>query len=258
MSKLDDAKSVAESYLDEVYATIEIRQTYNSIVVGMNGALMASYKGDKYSQGILKDALRHKGTDPGAFYRPLIVQTHGVFENYIRSVVKAVVEDKFETVALYKNLQEGFRKEHITHAAKVLVHWKEGNILGLPYTFEALLHNLGVGLSGANGYKLNPEIFTKFMGNPTPTRLEKLFQSLSLPEPFSDSLGQNAELKEHFGDKTKGRVAIRAKEKLEKQIDLRNDIVHGDLTRAVDISELKDTVGFFRALISGLNEILQV
>ena len=257
MSKLDQAKSVADSYLDEVDATIEIRQTYNSIVVGMNGPLMGLYKGNKYSQDILKDALRYKAVDPGAFYRSLVVQTHGVFENYIRSVVKAVIEDKFETIALYKDLQEGFRKEHITHAARILMHLKEGNIMGLPYTFDVLLQNLGAGLSGANGYKLNPEIFTKFMGNPTPTRLEKLFNSLSLPEPFSDDLGQNTELKNHFWDRTKGRVAIRAKEKLEKQIDLRNDIVHGDLTRAVDLGELQDAVGYFRALISGLDQILQ-
>ncbi|MFB8344960.1 hypothetical protein ACWGNA_27790 [Brucella cytisi] len=130
--------------------------------------------------------------------------------------------------------------------------------MGLPYTFEALLQNIGVGLTGANGYKLNPEIFTKFMGNPTPTRLEKLFQSLSLPEPFSDELGQNTELRDHFGERTKERVAVRAKEKLENQIGLRNDIVHCDLTQAVDFGELQDTVGYFRALISGLGEILKV
>ncbi len=257
MSKLDDAKSVADSYLDEVDATIKIRQTYNSIVVGMSGPLMGAYNGNKYYQGIIQDALRYKAVDPSALYRPLVVQTHGIFENYIRSVVKVVIEDKFETVTLYKNLEEGFRKEHITHAARVLAHWKEGNIMGLPYPFEALLQNLGVGLGGANGYKLNPEIFTKFMGNPTPTRLEKLFRSLSLPEPFSDGLGQNTELRNHFGDRMKGRVAIRAKEKLEKQIDLRNDIVHGDITRAVDLGELQDTLAYFRALISGLDGILQ-
>jgi len=223
----------------------------------MNGSLMSAYKGSGYHQGIIQDALRYKAIDPGALYRPLLVQAHGVFENYIRSVVKAVIEDKFEPVPVYKDHPESFRKDHITHAARILMHWKENSIMGIPYTFEVLLNNLGVVLSGGEGYKLNPEIFTKLMGNPTPTRLEKLFHSLSLPAPFSDDLGRNTALRNHFGDQTKGRVAVRTKEKLEKQIDLRNDIVHGDLTRAVDHGELQDTVGFFRALISGIDELLK-
>ena len=229
MSKLDDAKSVADSYLSEVDATIEIRQAYNSIVIGMSGTLMGVYKDSKYHQNVIKEALRYKTVDPSTLYRPLVVQVHGVFEHYIRSIVDAVIEDRFESMASYNDLEEGFRKEHINYAARVLVHWKEGNVMGLPYPFEVLLHNIGAGLSGASNYKLNSEIFTKFMGNPTPARLEKLFRSLSLPEPFSDDLGQNTGLRDHFGDKTKGRVAVRAKEKLERQVDFRNDIVHGNI-----------------------------
>ncbi len=257
MSKLDDAKKLADFYLDEVNATIEIRQTYNSIVVGMNGPLVGLYKDNKYYKGIILDALKYKAVDPSALYRPLVVQLHGIFENYIRSVVKAVVEEKFETVAVYADLEEMFRKDHVTHAARILMHWKEGSIQGLTYPFELLLKNLGLGLSGSKGYKLNPEIFTKFMGNPTSGRLEKLFASLSLPEPFSDKLGQNGALKEYFTERAKGRVSERARETLDEKIDLRNDIVHGDLTRAVDLTELQDTLSYFRSLIAALDQLVR-
>lgn len=257
MSKLDDAKSIADSYLDEIEGTIEIRQTYSTIVVAMSGRLMSALGTDNYSKDVVQQALRYKTVDAGALYRPLFVQLHGIFENYIRSLVQAVIEDRFETVAEYKDQPEGFRKDHITHAARVLIHWKEGNIHGLTYPFELLLKNLGVGLSGGKGYKLNPEIFTKFMGNPTSGRLEKLFASLSLPEPFSDKLGQNAKLKDYFADRAKGRVSERARETLDEKIDLRNDIVHGNLTRAVDLTELKDALDFFRAFIASLDQLVK-
>jgi hypothetical protein len=130
--------------------------------------------------------------------------------------------------------------------------------MGVAYNFDDLLTNLGKALSGQKGYKLNPEIYTKLMGTCTAERLEKLFEAISLPEPFSDKLGKNAQIKAHFEDKTKGRVALRARSKLDSQINLRNDIVHGDLTRALNLNELQDTLGYFRALISGLDELVRI
>lgn len=257
MSKLDAAKSLADSYLDEIHATIEIRQSYTNIVVGMAGRLMGALGQDAAAKTTVKHALKHKATDPSALYRPLLVQVNGVFENYIRSLTKAVVEERFETVEFYTSLEPGFRHDHISHAARVLTYVKAGSVMGVAYNFDNLLTNLGKSLSGQKGYKLNPEIYTKLMGNCSAERLEKLFSALMLPEPFSERLGQNAELKAFFADRTKGRVADRARERLEKQLSLRNDIVHGDLTRTVDLTELQDALGFFRALISGLDQLVR-
>ncbi|MER8425009.1 HEPN domain-containing protein [Mesorhizobium sp. M1403] len=258
MSKMDDAKSLADSYLEEIEATIEIRQSYTNIVVAMAGPLMGALKHDKAAQTAVQQALKYKTVDPSTLYKPMIVQIHGVFENYIRSLVKAVIEERFEVVELYSSLEQGFRNNHVAHAARVLAHVKSGNILGVAYNFDNLLTNLGRGLSGQKGYRLNPEVYTKLMGNCTAERLEKLFEAISLPEPLSDALGQNAQIKAHFDDKTKGRVAIRAKEKLDAQINLRNDIVHGDLTRVVDLTALRDTLGFIRALSAGLDQLVRM
>ncbi len=258
MSKLDDAKSVADLYLEEILATLEIRNSYNSIILPHSTTLFGALAHDNSATKALSTALKYKTADPSALYKPLLVQVHGVFENYIRSMVGAIVEDRFEITDKYPNLTHGFRQDHIVHAAKVLTHIKAGNILGSPYNFDILLTNLGKGLSGQTGYKLNPEIYTKLMGNCTPERLESLFKALALPEPFSDALGKNGKIKDHFDDKTKGRVAIRAKEKLETQINLRNDIVHGDLTKSVNIDELRDGLNFFRALIAGFDQLVRI
>lgn len=129
--------------------------------------------------------------------------------------------------------------------------------MGASYNFDALLENLGKSLSDQKGFKLHPEIYTKLMGNCTSTRITDLFATLELPEPFSESLGKNSKLRTYFADKAKGRVADRARETLDKQIDLRNDMVHGELTRSVDLTALNDSMSFFRALISALDELVR-
>lgn len=257
MSKLDDAKKIADLYFDEIEATLEIRASYNSIILTHAQALFGALAHDGAAKAALTAALKHKDVDPSALYKPLLVQVNGVFERYIRDVVAAIIEERFEKEKIYTNLKDSFRVDYVMHAARVLTHIKSGNILGSPYNFDALLVNLGKGLSGQAGYKLNPEIYTKLMGNCTPDRLEGLFKALALPEPFSDDLGRNTQIRTHFEDRIKGRVAIRAKEKLENQIDLRNDIVHGDLTKSINIDELRDGLDFFRALIAGFDQLVR-
>jgi hypothetical protein len=244
MSKLDAAKTLANSYLDEIDATTEIRHSYNSIVVAQAGVLLNALAHDNSAKGVIQRALKYKTTDPGTLYKSLIVQVNGIFESYIRSVVKIIIEERFESIKLYSSLEANFRNNYIGHAARVLTHIRDGSVMGVAYNFDDLLTNLGKALSGEKGYKLNPEIYTKLMGNCTAERLEKLFRAISLPEPFSDKLGKNAQIKAHFEDNTKGRVALRAKSKLDSQINLRNDIVHGDLTRALNLTKPVESIEF--------------
>lgn len=256
MGKLEDAKSVANSYFDEVEATIEIRQSYNSIVVGMAGQIMGALNGDGAARTTVQNALRHKAVDVGAFYKPLIVQVTGIFEGYIRAVAKAVIEEKFETVDVYFKHGENFRRDHLYHAAIVLSHIKAGHLNGIAYNFDGLVKNLGKSLSGQTGYKLNSEVYTSLMGNPTSGRIQSLFSALSLKDPFSDELAKSAELKAHFGENAKGRVAKLAEKKLNEKLDRRNNIVHGDLTLSIDLTELQDTLSFYRALVSALDKLI--
>lgn len=252
-----NAKSLAISYLDEIDANIEIRKAYSAVIVSQSAVIFAAVGGDRHAKECLTTALRYKATDPNSFYKPLVVQINGIFENYIRSLVKVIIEQRFETVATYSCLEGGFRNNHISYAAKVLSLIKSGSVMGAAYNFDMLLKNLGNSLSEQKGFKLNHEIYTILMGNCTSARIRDLFEALELPNPFSDDLGKNVELKNYFDDKVKGRVAIRASETLDKQIDQRNDIVHGNLTRSVTLSELNESMSFFRALISALDELVR-
>lgn len=256
MSKLDLAKSIAKTYLDEIEANIEIRQTYNNIIIAHSATLFQALSYDENAKGNLKAALKYKTTDPNAFYKPLLVQIHGIFENYIRSLVSAVIEERFEIAEKYSTLNKVFRDEYIRHAAHILKYIKSGSIMGTSYNFDDLLASLGRTLSNQTPFKLHPEIYTKLMGNCTSSRIIDLFNALELPRPFSEPLGNNIELKKYFSENKKGRVANLASETLDEQIDLRNDIVHGELTRSIDLTSLKESLNFFRALISALDQLV--
>ena len=255
-NEITQAKELADTYLDEIIANIEIRKAYNNIIVSQAPSIYSAVGDNKHARENLQLALKYKATDPSSLYKPLVVQINGIFENYIRTLVKAVIEERYEKARTYSCLNENFRRNHISYAAKVLSQIKTGAIMGVAYNFDTLLGNLGKSLSEQEGFKLNPEIYTILMGNCTSTRIEDLFDALELPKPFSDDLGKNKDLQAHFSEKTKGRVAKRSSEMLDKQIDLRNDIVHGNLTRSVDLSELNESINFFRALISGLDELV--
>lgn len=250
-----EAMHLALSYLDEIESTLEIRQSYTTVVVGMAGYLMPALKHDPTSKDVLRKALSYKTVDAGAFYKCMVVQCHGVFENYIRSLVKEVVKHRIAENVTYTSLGESFRKDHIYHAALILRHIKSGSIMGDGYDFDALILDLKKALNDEEGYNLSPEIYTKLMGNCTSDRIESLFTALGLPDPFSDVIGTNVAIKKHFSDRTKGRVSVRAKEKLDDQIRLRNRIVHGELTVALDENDLRDNIDFFRSLISGLSDV---
>jgi hypothetical protein len=256
MSRIANAKSIAQHSFDEIDASIQVVQSYKNIVVQKSSELFDAFKNNNHAKIELQKYLRHKTLDEKIIYRSLIVHSNSIFEHYVALLVEAVITERFEVKSNYLDLDDDFRKQHIYHAAKILSYIKDGSLRGVHYDFNKLLTNLGKGLSGQQGYGLNPEVFTRLMGNCTPERLENLFAIISLPAPFSDKLGDNKNLQSHFDNRKKRQVSKYSKDKLSKEIKLRNDIVHGDITKSIDESKLRDTVDFFRSFISGIDDII--
>lgn len=257
MSKLDDLKSLTDQYFDEIDATLHVRHSYNSVIVGLSADIFGAVSENRTAKEALSLALKYKSTDPSVLYRSLFVQIHSIFEHYIQNLTAIVIHDQFGSLEKFGDVSDDFRKEYFFHAAKLLTYIKSGNVKGVAYNFDALISNFGEVISNQVKYKLNPEVFTKLMGNCTPDRLESLFKSLMLPEPFSDRLGSNLAVKKYFADSAKGRVSSRCRERLSKEIDLRNEIIHGGLTRAISLGELNDGLSYFRALVAGLTELVE-
>src|SRR5690606_1568036 len=103
----------------------------------------------------------------------------------------------------------------------------DGAINGAKYDFDSLQKNLGTCFTDSSPLQLNVGIFTVFIGNCTPERLERLFEEIGLSPPFSDSLGRNALVKKWSGNKGANEAAKSVRKELEIQLERRNEIVHG-------------------------------
>jgi hypothetical protein len=251
MSSLSIAEQTAIAHIDEILANVRIRQSFTDIVVKHAAYLYGAY-GDAKLSAALEKTLKDRDADPSPMFRGLIIQLNAVFEGFIRALVGAALDEKRAAARVYGDLDEEVRREHIHRSATILTNAKAGHLKGLHYDFATLQANLGACLTNAEGFSLNNEIFTLLMGNCTPTKIDGLFQDIGLSSPFGDALGDDAGLKTWANQKAKRQVVKRAREELEQQLALRNDIAHGNITKPITQTELIASAQFFRALIHAL------
>ncbi|MGB6213592.1 MAE_28990/MAE_18760 family HEPN-like nuclease [Pseudomonas mandelii] len=256
MEALDRALSTATLQIEEAQATARIWQTYSDILVSKSGFLYPVFTNEP-EKTLYHNAMADKSTDASALYRGLLIQLNGIFEGYIRLLAGAVLDFKRTKVVSYADLEDTLRIEHVVSSAKILSHLKSGSVNGIRHDFETTKTNLGKCLTDAKDFKLNKEAFTLLMGNCTPGRLESLFESLGLPEPFQDKLAESKPLQRWADDKHKRRLASHVKEHLTFQIDTRNDIVHGNITKALTHQDFQNASSYFLALIQALNELVK-
>lgn len=257
MATLDSAKSLADAYFDELRATAEIRQAYHDIIVLNAPTLYGAFGHDAKLKGRLTDVLKLKTTDQSALLRGLFVQAIGVFDEFVRSLISAVLDKRTNDSGKYSDLNESLRNGFISQSGRVLSHYGSGTVNGVRYDFSKLTSSLAVCLSDSAGYFLEPRVFTILMGNSTPDRLKKLFATVGLPEPFSPDLGECGELKKAMGETRKAQVAQMAEERLAALIALRNDIAHGYLTTSISADEFREHIKVLCALTSALKELCE-
>ncbi|SOE65342.1 hypothetical protein SAMN05446635_2665 [Burkholderia sp. OK233] len=258
MASLNSAKTTAENYLDEIISTVRIRQSYSDIIVSQSGALFSALAHDSVAKGKLQEALKHKDTDTNSLYMALVVQANGAFEQYIRTFTSAVLEARRADCEKYSELEEDLRFEHIICSARVLSFLKKGDVNGQKFNFNRLMSQLGSCFSDSSDFYLSGDVFTILLGNCTPARLEGLFKALGLGEPFSDVVGENSKLKKRMKETKRAKVAKMTRDELDRQIDLRNTIVHGDLRPTVTLTDVNESVEFFSALIDAFDNLAQM
>ena len=255
MARLDSARDLAFSYVAELRETAAVRQFFTEIVISRNGELMGAFKYDQEAQASLRKAARLKATPPAALYRGLFVQANSIFEAYVRDLSSIVAENTASQVTKYSELPEDFRRQHIHLSSKVLQHMKTGTLVGQKFDFGRLTNTLGQCFSDSVPFSIMPEVFTLMMGNATPDRLESLFKKIGLPDPFNPGIGQSGAIKKVFNEPRHASAAKLAKEKLHEVVGVRNTLVHGDLSAAVEQSDLEEAFDFLEAMIEALDEL---
>ena len=184
----------------------------------------------------------------------MILQVNGIFESFIKSICHAVLEKKSKDVLTFTDLEEKIRIEYIYHSAVILAYSKEGSVRGRGYDFVRLQNSLAGCILGKENFEIRPVVFTLLMGNCTPSRICQLFEVLCLSNPFGDRIGNHPGLKKCANATSKRKVSKYAKETLNEQIILRNEIAHGNLTKAITSTEFQVCVQFFKEYMRAITE----
>lgn len=210
MKAIQRARTTAHMQIEEAKTTARIRNAYSTIIVSNAQSLYGLFS-DQERKNILRRALQDKDTDHSMLLRGLFIQINGIFESFIRSLCTAVITKKSDDAGSYSALEEVIRKEHIYRSAKVLIHIKSGHIRGKNYNFDSLQDSLANCILDKDTFRIQADVFTLLMGNCTTPRLVKLFESLSLTNPFCDSIGTHTGLRKCSKERSNRKVANYAK-----------------------------------------------
>lgn len=254
MDAFDRALATARASFDDIIDNVRIREDFTSLFVSRARELYAYNQIGNY-QGLkaqLDRSMGRKGVAADAVYRGLYVEINSTFERGVKAISEAVLAAIQSKVKKYSDLDLDLQKRHSVLSAKILAKLHDGAIHGVKYDFYGLQKNLGICFTDTDPVRLNTDVFTTFMGNCTPDRLEALFANLGLKPPFDDEIGKSSDLKRWSGMGLARDVATAAQAGLEKQIELRNEIVHGLLGgQHVDADDLERASDLSFALLTG-------
>lgn len=247
MDALERAHSTFAARVDEIVQNARIRQAFDGLFVRRR-QLVFSQQIDKQLRVELDGALLLGKSDASVLYRGLLVQLNGAFEAYITQLSVAVVNGHKGKTTRYSELPEHLRQAYVVNSANVLAKISEGVVHGVAYDFAALQKSLGTCFSDIAPYSVDAEVFTLFMGNCTPERLEKLFKVVGISPAFDDELGKNPHVKRWAQNAGAREASKRARQKLSDEIKRRNQIAHRGADLAILPAEIIEIADFFKAL----------
>ncbi|WP_417495684.1 hypothetical protein [Maricaulis sp.] len=250
---LDRLSATARSSIDEINANLSVYTGFRDLFVARAGELYAYGTIGGELRGKLDETLKLKIFDPVPMYRGLYVQLISLFERSVASAIIAHVQRIDKTSTRFSDLPEPFRNQYIRSSGGLLGYYGQGSVDGVSFDFDNLLGGLSASFGDGEKKRLVGEVFTTRLGNVTPDRLIRLFEALSLPEPFSDAFGKLAPIQSWTGTRKAREAANESRKRLSAGIERRNQIVHGAIGEAViEVSDVEQTGEMVFALLEGL------
>ncbi|MDE7590887.1 MAE_28990/MAE_18760 family HEPN-like nuclease [Enterobacter bugandensis] len=253
MANIDDAVNLSELYYQEISSTIEIRQAFQEILISYSQSIFPAISYDKELTDRYKGFLKLKTVDQSTLIKGLLIQSVAIYENFIREMVSVAIYKLTSSGTKYLELNLKLRNGFISSTGKVLTHYGSGTVNGVKYDFNNLTQSLISCLSSHEDYHIDSRVFTILLGNCTSSRIVSLFNVLGVSDNIFEDIKSDSGLKKHFNETRMSQVEEMTRNGLDELINLRNDIAHGDLTRAVSIDELERSIQFLRAFIKALS-----
>lgn len=257
MRDYSSIRATAQAAIAEALANARVQQPFSSFIT-RNASYLYNYAsgdGKEHFKLELEKLLKIVVPDPTVVFRGIVIQLNGVFEGFVKSLVSAHVTGLASQVNTFSELSDPLKNAYAVKAGAVMTRLHDGSLNGVKYDFPALLESVGSCFADATPFSFKGDVFTALMGNCTPERLERLFEQVGLPEPFSDTVGRHKSIQALYIDGKGRRAANKLKEELSFHIENRNDLVHGLATKAIVISDVQDCANFYTAIIDAYTDL---
>ncbi len=179
------------------------------------------------------------------------------FEFAVRNLIEVFTNQMNTKIPIYGNLPNGIREWYPKGCSEILLHIDHDKYQHI--TQSAVMNSLAscVKCSLKRPYHLIPEAFSSHEHNLLPSVIEEIFNNRLGIEKVWQKLGQETVLSTCLGSTNPVTAAQRARMKLSVAITQRNNIIHrGQAFSHLGESELRDTVRYFKALVSSLANVL--
>ena len=100
------------------------------------------------------------------------------------------------------------------------------------------------------------EVFTLLMGNPTWDKLGKLLGTLGIPNALDKEFASTGSMKSHFANAKWTEVLKESESFHESALRRRNSIVHNIIPISLVEEDVRDTLKFYGAFATALNELI--
>ncbi|WP_379546290.1 HEPN domain-containing protein [Qipengyuania sp. DSG2-2] len=235
--------------LSSTYAALETQQgalqkiiTQHNVSSFLPTNLEAQTRQATYIQGIDKTIIE-------TF---LFVGIIASFQKFIKVLVSDILTHHTQTSARFSDISSGIREAYLVAAAGTYRFKKSGSVRGVRVNFHRVEQSLKECLNDTEDFTLEGEAITSEMGNPSQAAIENIFGSLGLSSPFNNDFG--GRLRElgwsegtSDGDNTRKALAM-----LSRNIERRNDAVHGMSKVVFGPNEFTDILEFFRKFATSL------
>lgn len=247
MSALNRALETLTANLDEIRCTLRSRTDLIDGVAAVAAVVQPHLSDLPHERSRFQAALTARRVSSDSLNRGLFLTSVSAFEGFVKMMVSALVQLKSSEVRKFSELPAAFRQHYVVRASQVLSHAGAGTVKGIPYNFSSLQKTAGACFVDAGRPSLDGEVFTVFMGNPTWSRLEEVFETIGIEKPFNQSFGSSLHVRAWAKGTWKGNLK-QLEQKLDDLIATRNSIVHASQPVTIVEQDVIDACHFFETV----------
>jgi len=177
-------------------------------------------------------------------YKLVIITLYGILEKHVDKMMINFLENIETNIEYYNFIPEKIKNSHFSNSISLAAILDSKNYTKFDHlNKQQTIRNLSQCVSNELPYSINVDSFIINTGNLKHNRIAKTLNQIGL------NLAEELKSYDHFDFASENTF-----NKIDKIVDLRNEIAHGNISTILDSSELMPLIGFLKKYFSSICE----